>query len=110
MTDDSFLEAILAEPADTAHQLVYADWLEEHGRSGEAFTWRWMARKGKRPGRRVRYITSNRVVPGRFGWGWWVEAAQDAPQPPAYAMRPPLLFHALPRTPWFRSHQYYATF
>ena len=28
---------------------MYADWLDERGRNTEAFCWRWMARKGKRP-------------------------------------------------------------
>ncbi len=34
MTDDAFLKAILADPDDDTHRLVYADWLEENG--GEA--------------------------------------------------------------------------
>ena len=89
---------------------MYADWLDERGRTPEAFCWRWMAKKGKRPGRRLRYITSNRAVPGRFAWGWWVEGARDDPPLPDHAVLPPLLFHALPWTPWFRSHHYYATF
>src|SRR5579859_229572 len=31
MSDDSFIEACLADPDDTALRLVYADWLEERG-------------------------------------------------------------------------------
>jgi uncharacterized protein (TIGR02996 family) len=31
MTDEGFLEAILADPADEAVRLIYADWLEERG-------------------------------------------------------------------------------
>ncbi len=31
LTDDAFLQAILAEPDDDTHRLVYADWLEEFG-------------------------------------------------------------------------------
>jgi uncharacterized protein (TIGR02996 family) len=31
MSDDSFIEAILADPDDAALRLVYADWLEERG-------------------------------------------------------------------------------
>jgi uncharacterized protein (TIGR02996 family) len=30
-SDVGFLQAILAEPGDDTHRLVYADWLEEHG-------------------------------------------------------------------------------
>src|SRR4051812_3832655 len=34
MTDhDAILRAIIEEPDDYAHRLVYADWLEEHGRT-----------------------------------------------------------------------------
>jgi uncharacterized protein (TIGR02996 family) len=33
---DGFLEAILAEPDDDAHRLVYADWLDEHGDADRA--------------------------------------------------------------------------
>ena len=110
MTDDASLGAILPQPANPAPKLVYADWLDEHGRGSEAFCWRWMARKGKRPGRRLHYVLSNRAVPARFGWGWWREGAADDPPPPAHAMLPRVLFHALPRTPWFRVYHYYATF
>jgi uncharacterized protein (TIGR02996 family) len=31
MTRDGFLRAILADPDDDAHRLVYADWLDDHG-------------------------------------------------------------------------------
>ncbi|MBY0230983.1 MAG: TIGR02996 domain-containing protein, partial [Gemmataceae bacterium] len=36
MTHDAFLEAILADPHDDAHRLVYADWLEENGDEARA--------------------------------------------------------------------------
>src|SRR5262249_10550078 len=35
MTDAAFLEAILDEPDEDAHRLVYADWLDEQGRRSE---------------------------------------------------------------------------
>lgn len=31
MSDDAFIRAILADPADDAARLIYADWLEERG-------------------------------------------------------------------------------
>jgi uncharacterized protein (TIGR02996 family) len=31
MNDEAFLRAIIEEPHDDAHRLVYADWLDEHG-------------------------------------------------------------------------------
>jgi len=34
--DEAFLQAILAEPDDDAHRLVYADWLDDHGRGDRA--------------------------------------------------------------------------
>jgi uncharacterized protein (TIGR02996 family) len=36
MSDEGFLRAILDEPDDGAHRLVYADWLEERGESERA--------------------------------------------------------------------------
>jgi uncharacterized protein (TIGR02996 family) len=33
---DPFLQAILVEPEDDTHRLVYADWLDEHGNSDRA--------------------------------------------------------------------------
>lgn len=33
---ESFLQAIIANPADDAPRLIYADWLEEHGNSNRA--------------------------------------------------------------------------
>ncbi len=36
MTHQGFLQAILAEPDDDTHRLVYADWLDEHGEEERA--------------------------------------------------------------------------
>jgi uncharacterized protein (TIGR02996 family) len=36
MSEQGFLEAIIAEPDDDTHRLVYADWLEEHGHADRA--------------------------------------------------------------------------
>lgn len=36
MNDTAFLDAILAEPDDLTHRLVYADWLDENGRPERA--------------------------------------------------------------------------
>ncbi len=38
MTDNAFLDAVLAEPHEPAHKLEYSDWLDERGRGSEAFT------------------------------------------------------------------------
>jgi uncharacterized protein (TIGR02996 family) len=38
--EDAFRKAIAANPRDDAPVLVYADWLDEHGRSFEALRWR----------------------------------------------------------------------
>src|SRR5262245_14998409 len=34
--DEAFLRAIVEEPDDDTHRLVYADWLEEHGKADRA--------------------------------------------------------------------------
>ena len=34
--DEAFLEAIREQPGDDAPRLIYADWLEEHGRVAAA--------------------------------------------------------------------------
>src|SRR4051812_3913176 len=36
MSERAFLDAIIAEPDEDAHRLVFADWLEEHGQSDRA--------------------------------------------------------------------------
>jgi uncharacterized protein (TIGR02996 family) len=36
MNQHAFLDAILAEPDDDTHRLVYADWLDDHGQSARA--------------------------------------------------------------------------
>jgi uncharacterized protein (TIGR02996 family) len=44
MSDEEALEAAVAEePDDPLRRLVYADWLEEHGRPGAARAQRWLA-------------------------------------------------------------------
>jgi uncharacterized protein (TIGR02996 family) len=44
-TDQDFLDAILADPADTDLRMVYADYLDESGRFGMADAFRWQAEK-----------------------------------------------------------------
>ncbi|OAI55079.1 hypothetical protein AYO44_02770 [Planctomycetaceae bacterium SCGC AG-212-F19] len=46
-TEDDFLIAIDAAPDDAALRLVYADWLEEHGRGGAAAHERMEAKYGQ---------------------------------------------------------------
>src|SRR5262245_52388385 len=36
MSERAFLDAIVAEPDEDAHRLVFADWLDEHGQSERA--------------------------------------------------------------------------
>src|SRR4051794_31683279 len=36
MSERAFLDAIIAEPDEDAHRLVFADWLDEHGQSDRA--------------------------------------------------------------------------
>jgi uncharacterized protein (TIGR02996 family) len=45
-SDEEFLAAIHAAPNDAALRLVYADWLEEHGRAVAAARERMEARYG----------------------------------------------------------------
>jgi uncharacterized protein (TIGR02996 family) len=61
---DAFLEDVLARPEDVAVKLVFADWLEEAGRPYLAHAYRWMARRGYRPGYRQRPLA-------RKVWAWW---------------------------------------
>jgi uncharacterized protein (TIGR02996 family) len=61
---DAFLEDVLARPEDPAVKLVFADWLEENGRPDLAHAYRWMARRGFRPGQRLRPLA-------RKVWAWW---------------------------------------
>ena len=45
MNERTFLEAIRAEPDDDAHRLVFADWLEDHGKP----TWATLIRRQVKP-------------------------------------------------------------
>lgn len=51
MTEEErqLLAGILKNPYDPCTKLVYSDWLEEHGREGEAYLWRVIAENKKRP-------------------------------------------------------------
>jgi uncharacterized protein (TIGR02996 family) len=44
---EAFLAAIVVAPDDPAPRLVFADWLEEQGRTGAAAACRWLAAGGK---------------------------------------------------------------
>jgi uncharacterized protein (TIGR02996 family) len=70
---DAFLEDVLARPEDPAVQLVFADWLEEAGRPDLAHAYRRMARRGYRPGQRLRPL-ARKVWPCSA----WVSSACSA--------------------------------
>jgi uncharacterized protein (TIGR02996 family) len=60
---DGFLTDIVANLHDSTPQLVYADWLDEHGEQALAYAYRWMVAKNVRP------------VQTKLGseplWFWW---------------------------------------
>jgi uncharacterized protein (TIGR02996 family) len=58
------LKSIEADLADPTPILVLADWLEEQGADELAHAWRWIARRGYRPGKRTRPLA-------RIPWAWW---------------------------------------
>jgi uncharacterized protein (TIGR02996 family) len=107
--DEPFLAAILATPEDAAPLLIYADWLDEHGRADLAFACRWMGYRGFRPGQRRRPRL-------RKPWAWWHDKSADA-EPDELdradiarcpeARLPLLLFQAMTGSLW--SHAYYLT-
>ncbi|HKI32040.1 MAG TPA: TIGR02996 domain-containing protein [Gemmataceae bacterium] len=107
--DRPFLEAILANPEDAAPLLIFADWLEERGRSDLAFACRWMGYRGYRPGERRRPRL-------RKPWAWWHEKSAeyeadlddrtDVARCP-HARLPALLFQAM--TGRWLAHAYYLT-
>jgi uncharacterized protein (TIGR02996 family) len=55
-TEAALLKSIEANLADPTPILVLADWLEEQGNDRLAHAWRWMARRGYRPGKRARRL------------------------------------------------------
>jgi uncharacterized protein (TIGR02996 family) len=89
-------------PGDATSRLVYADWLEEQGRSDEAFCQRWMAKHGKHPGDR-----SRPHIQARYSWGWWEEGMPDYPPVPRHATLPVAVFLALPKARYYVGHRYY---
>jgi uncharacterized protein (TIGR02996 family) len=72
--DEAFLQAIREAPSDDAPRLIYADWLEEHGRAERAELIRLQCRLARLPeadesrgvlGERVKELL-------RRNWGEWV--------------------------------------
>jgi uncharacterized protein (TIGR02996 family) len=57
--EQAFLQAILAEPEDDTHRLVFADWLEENGRTERAEFIRLQIERERRP-----VDDSERLQPG----------------------------------------------
>jgi uncharacterized protein (TIGR02996 family) len=100
--EQGFQQDITDHPGDPAPRLVYADWLEEQGRSDEAFCQRWLVRHGKHPGNR-----SRPRIQARYSWAWWPEKTADDPDAPRHARLPQLLYLALPKASFFVSHRYY---
>jgi uncharacterized protein (TIGR02996 family) len=106
---EAFLKAILADPADPGPQLIYSDWLEEHGRADLAFAYRWMGARGQRPGERRRPRL-------RKPWAWWhPRSAEYEPDPEdrkdialcPHALLPGLVFEAMIGS--YTPHAYYMT-
>jgi uncharacterized protein (TIGR02996 family) len=75
MREDSFLEAILAEPKDDATLLVYADWLEEQGDGVSAAKCEFLRLTVQRP-----------VLEGRNRKRRWLRARQKRLQELAAAL------------------------
>jgi uncharacterized protein (TIGR02996 family) len=49
--ESGFIADILADPSDRAAALIYADWLDDQGRTSEALHTRFCAQAGLRPGK-----------------------------------------------------------
>lgn len=49
VTEQDFRDRIEENPLDATARLVFADWLNDHGREIEAMGQRWQAREEKRP-------------------------------------------------------------
>lgn len=49
--EPGFIADILADPSDHAPALIYADWLDDQGRSSEALHTRFCAQAGLQPGK-----------------------------------------------------------
>src|SRR3954451_2032774 len=71
--EDAFLQAIFEEPDDDTHRLVYADWLEEHGRPERAEFLRVqveLAALGEGDGRRASLEPRERELLARHEGDW----------------------------------------
>ncbi len=58
---------------------VFADWLEEQGRSDEAYPFRWMYNHKKEPAHRVTYWKSGKPVNKDVEWAWFSFAIHEEP-------------------------------
>ena len=61
--ETAFLKAILDAPGDPVPALIYADWLEEQGRVGEAALVRWCC-----SGTAYQPVLVHHVLPPRLRW------------------------------------------
>lgn len=68
-TEAALLGAMKEDPGDGALRLVYADWLEENGRGGEAEGVRWALADGKVP-HYNRYSVGRKA--SKVSWTWWL--------------------------------------
>jgi uncharacterized protein (TIGR02996 family) len=108
---DAFLEDVLAWPEDPAVKLIFADWLDENGRPDLAHAYRWMARRGYRPGQRQRPLA-------RKPWAWWHPRSIDLEDPPdrpdvqrcPHAVLPMPVFRALGGQEKFGAHAWFRTY
>ena len=109
--EDAFVSDVLRNPGDATPKLVYADWLDEHGRPDLAFAYRWMATRGRHPALRQR-------PRARKPWAWWHERSlameypedhDDIWRSPA-AVLPLLVFRAFGPEDVLPAHAYSKTF
>src|SRR4051794_13210120 len=71
--DEVFLADVVADPADGAARLVYADWLEEHGRDGVAGRLRRWHEGKKPPPARPGFLDAKPVFVTPAARPWHVE-------------------------------------
>jgi uncharacterized protein (TIGR02996 family) len=77
MSHDGFLQAILDDPDDDTHRLVYADWLDEHGDPARAEFIRVQVELNRGPARSREELAARRALAAReeellerFGEEW----------------------------------------
>lgn len=82
-------------PSEQHRLAILGDICEEHGCTDDARLYRWMLKNNKRPCHRLKYPDTQRKVPDKWSWAWYVADSLSYGTAPDYASLPRAVFVCL---------------